>query len=90
VRLIGLAVALAVSLTLEPLAATAQQPGKVFRIGILSNVPLTDPRGAPLWGAFTEELRELGYVDARTRRSCIDLLKESMSGFRALPPTWSV
>jgi hypothetical protein len=48
-----------------PLATTAQQPGKVFRIGILSNVPLTDPQGAPLWGAFTEGLRELGYVDGR-------------------------
>ena len=48
-----------------PLAAEAQQPGKVFRIGILANVPLTDPEGAPLWGAFIQGLRELGYVEGR-------------------------
>jgi hypothetical protein len=32
-RLVGLAVALAVSLTLAPLAAVAQQSGKTYRIG---------------------------------------------------------
>ena len=35
-RLIGLAVVLAVSLTLAPLAAGAQQTEKVRRIGLLS------------------------------------------------------
>ncbi len=54
-----------VALIVAPLATAAQPPGKVFRIGILSNVPLTDPRGAPLWGAFTEGLRELGYVQGQ-------------------------
>jgi hypothetical protein len=34
-RLIGLVVVLAVSLTLAPLVADAQQPGKVYRIGFL-------------------------------------------------------
>jgi len=34
-RLIGLAVVLAVGLVLAPLAAEAQQPGKVSRIGVL-------------------------------------------------------
>ena len=48
-----------------PLDTAAQPPAKTFRIGILSNVPLTDPRGAPLWGAFTEGLRELGYVEGQ-------------------------
>jgi ABC-type uncharacterized transport system substrate-binding protein len=53
------------SLTLlaAPLAAQAQQARKTYRIGILGNVPLTDPRSARLWGAFTEGLRDLGYVD---------------------------
>ena len=46
-----------------PLAAEAQQAWKIYRIGILGNVPLTDPRSARLWGAFVEGLRELGYVD---------------------------
>ncbi len=48
-----------------PLAAAAEQPGKVFRIGILSNVPVNDPQGALLWGAFIQGLRELGYVEGQ-------------------------
>src|SRR6266851_1679966 len=50
-------------LVAAPLAAEAQQAGKTYRIGILGNVPLTDPRSARLWGAFAEGLRDLGYVD---------------------------
>jgi len=46
-----------------PLAADAEQAGKVYRIGILGSVPLTDPEGANLWGAFVQGLRELGYVE---------------------------
>src|SRR5713101_5235046 len=57
--------ALAPSLFAAPLAADAQQPGKVFRIGILSNVPLTDPQGARVWGALIEGLRDLGYVEGQ-------------------------
>ena len=64
-RLIRLAVALAVGLALTPLAADTEQPGKVFRIGILSNVPPTDPEGARVWGAFIQGLRDLGYVEGQ-------------------------
>jgi len=46
-----------------PLMAEAQQAGKIYRIGILGNVPLTDPGSARLWGAFVQGLRDLGYVD---------------------------
>ncbi len=48
---------------LAPLAAEAQQAGKIYRIGILGNVPLTDPGSARLWGKFVQGLRDLGYVD---------------------------
>ena len=49
-----------------PLAAEAQQPaGKVYRIGILGNVPISDTEGARLWGALTQGLRELGYVEGQ-------------------------
>jgi putative ABC transport system substrate-binding protein len=48
-----------------PLAARAQQPGATYRIGILGNVPLTDPGSARLWGEFAQGLRDLGYVDGR-------------------------
>ena len=46
-----------------PLVVKAQQAGKVYRIGILGNVPLSDTEGARLWGALTQGLRELGYVE---------------------------
>jgi putative ABC transport system substrate-binding protein len=60
-RLIGLAVVLAVSLALAPLAA-AQQAGKVARLGVLLfGTPATDPNLA----AFVDGLRDLGYVEGR-------------------------
>jgi putative tryptophan/tyrosine transport system substrate-binding protein len=48
-----------------PLTAEAQPAGRVYRIGILGNVPLTDTEGARLWGALTQGLRELGYVEGQ-------------------------
>src|SRR5213076_46287 len=44
-----------------PLAAEAQETGKVFRIGILANVGATDPS----WQAFIQGLRELDYVEGQ-------------------------
>jgi putative tryptophan/tyrosine transport system substrate-binding protein len=55
----------AVAVLAAPLIAEAQPARKVFRIGILGNVPLTDQEGARLWRAFTEGLRDLGYVDGQ-------------------------
>ena len=60
-RRIGLAVVLALSLALAPLAAEAQPAAKVWRIGYLT--PAEIPR-APL----IEALRELGYVEGQTLR----------------------
>jgi putative ABC transport system substrate-binding protein len=53
------------ALLAAPLAAGAQEAGRVYRIGILGNVPLTDPEGANLWGAFIQGLGELGYVEGQ-------------------------
>lgn len=36
------------ALILTPLGAGAEQPGRVFRIGIPGNVPRTSPEGAHL------------------------------------------
>jgi putative ABC transport system substrate-binding protein len=52
-------------LVAAPLAAEAQEGGRVYRIGFLGNVPLTDPRSARLWGEFAQGLRDLGYVEGR-------------------------
>ena len=51
-------VALAGTLLVPPLAAQAQQVGKVYRIGFLRASPL--PKD--LAEAFQQGLRELGYV----------------------------
>ena len=60
-RRIGLAVALAVSFILAPLAAESQPAGKVWRIGYLILSPLADPPSAERQ-AFLDGLRDLGYV----------------------------
>ena len=60
-RVIGLAVVLALSLALAPLAAEAQQTGKVPRIGVLTNYPLSPSR----FSTFIMTMRDLGYVEGR-------------------------
>ena len=56
------ALAITLGLLAAPLIGGAEQ---VFRIGILGNVPLTDPEGSRNWGAFIQGLRDLGYVEGR-------------------------
>src|SRR5262245_2074487 len=48
-----------------PLAAKAQQTAAMRRVGILGNVPLSDPGSRYLWGVFTQGLKDLGYVDGQ-------------------------
>jgi putative tryptophan/tyrosine transport system substrate-binding protein len=60
-RLIGLAVVLAISLTHALLAAEAQ-PRHVPRLGVLSIDAIMSPRHV----AFLDELRSLGYLEGRT------------------------
>jgi putative tryptophan/tyrosine transport system substrate-binding protein len=48
-----------------PRRAWAQPAGGSYRVGILSNVPISNPRGARLWGEFAQALRDLGYVEGR-------------------------
>jgi len=49
-------------LVVLPLAAGAQQSGKVFRIGILANYRFGEP---DLWAVFIQGLRDFGYVDGQ-------------------------
>jgi ABC-type uncharacterized transport system substrate-binding protein len=46
-------------------SAQAQQPGKVYRVGVLTNVPPRAPEAAPLWGAFQQGLREHGWIEGQ-------------------------
>jgi len=61
-RLIGLAVVLAVSLVFAPFASEAQQARKVHRIGYLSYLGCSDD---PFLIPFRQGLRELGYDEGR-------------------------
>ena len=58
-----LTIVLALSVIAAPLAAEAQQTGKVHRIGFLGNT--TAALEANLVGPFREGLRDLGYVEGR-------------------------
>jgi putative tryptophan/tyrosine transport system substrate-binding protein len=48
-----------------PLAAEAQQSGKVWRVGYLGSTPLTTPEMAPIWTAFIDTLRERGWIEGQ-------------------------
>jgi len=55
---------LAGGLLAAPLAAGAQQAGRVYQVGILS-LGVAGPQPSPYWQVFIEELRELNYVAGR-------------------------
>jgi len=63
---VGLVVVLALTLGLlaAPLAAEAQQTGKVYRVGVLIN-KVSDPAEARLWQAFRSSLRERGWIEGQ-------------------------
>ena len=48
-----------------PIAAVAQSPARVHRIGLLGGAAPTSPEASHLWGAFLQGLRDLGYVDGQ-------------------------
>jgi len=66
-RLIGLAVILTLTLSfaLAPIAAEAQQAGKIARLGYLVLAPLSD-KPSPERAAFLAGLRELGWIDGKS------------------------
>jgi len=57
-----LAIALGAIMAGAPLTAAAQQPGKVFRIGVLSPAERSSTK---IFDAFREGLRDLGYIDGQ-------------------------
>ncbi len=63
-RLAILLVTLALAILAAPLAAEAQQAGKVYRIGVLGAG--VNPRSAPFYVAFEQRLRDLGYVEGQS------------------------
>jgi putative ABC transport system substrate-binding protein len=57
-----------------PFAARAQQPTRVRRIGVLSNLPADDQEGLARLVAFRQGLQQLGWTDGRNVR--IDYRRE--------------
>jgi putative ABC transport system substrate-binding protein len=53
-----------VGLLAAPLAAEAQQAGKVYRVGVLTN-RASDPAEVRLWQAFRSGLRERGWIEGQ-------------------------
>jgi putative ABC transport system substrate-binding protein len=51
-----------------PLAARAQQPGEMRRIGVLMNLSENDPEAQRLVATFREGLAQLGWTDGRNLR----------------------
>jgi len=51
-----------------PLAARAQQPERIRRIGALSPLPADDPEAKARMAAFLQELAQFGWVDGRNVR----------------------
>src|SRR5262249_6321163 len=51
-----------------PLAARAQQPDRIRRIGVLMNLPAEDVEGQARVAAFLAGLREAGWIDGRNVR----------------------
>ncbi|HET8972300.1 MAG TPA: ABC transporter substrate-binding protein, partial [Pseudolabrys sp.] len=51
-----------------PLAARAQQPERVRRIGVLMNLAADDPEGQARLAAFAQALNQLGWSDGRNLR----------------------
>jgi putative tryptophan/tyrosine transport system substrate-binding protein len=54
--------------TAWPLAARAQQPGGMRRIGVLMSAQETDPEGKAQFSGFTRELAGLGWTDGHNLR----------------------
>ena len=67
-RLIGLAVVLALGLFAAPFAAEAQPPDRVRRLGLLLPYVQSDPQAQARVNAFTAALQERGWTDGRNIR----------------------
>ena len=51
-----------------PLAAHAQQPNRMRRIGVLMGFPESDPQAQGFIAAFRDGLQKLGWTDGRNIR----------------------
>jgi ABC-type uncharacterized transport system substrate-binding protein len=76
-----------------PIAASAQQPERMRRIGVLMNLASDDPEGRSRLAAFRDELTNLGWtigpkvlIDERWSGGNIDRLRQNAAELLAVPP----
>ncbi|MGC1946113.1 MAG: ABC transporter substrate-binding protein, partial [Pseudolabrys sp.] len=74
-----------------PLAARAQQPERVRRIGVLMYLPADDAEGQARLTAFTQALTQLGWSDGHnlridTRYATADDIRRHAAELAALAP----
>ena len=67
-----------------PLAARAQQDGRVRRIGVLMAYPETDPEWKRRYSAFTQALADLGWTNDRNVRMDLRRYGGDINRIRAL------
>jgi hypothetical protein len=79
-----IATAIVVLFLAGPLAAAAQQAGKVYRIGVLHLTPDLSRKEA-----FRDGLGKLGYIEVRTSPSWTDWRRERWIAFPSWPPSSS-
>jgi putative tryptophan/tyrosine transport system substrate-binding protein len=68
-KAIALIMTLALGLLMAPLAAEAQSPAKVYRIGVLfaDSLPSDSDwqQQSPFWSHFWQGMRELGWIEGQ-------------------------
>jgi hypothetical protein len=79
--------ALVPGLLAAPLAAGAQQAGKVYRIGVLTNI---SPREFPAIAVFERRMSELGYIEGKNLTIEFGRQPAAWIGCQLSPPKWSV
>ena len=71
-----------------PLAAHAQQPERMRRIGVLMNFAATDRDNQSAVKAFRQRLDELGWSEGRNLRVDDRWAAGTSSGCAPTPPNW--
>ena len=79
---------IALTLAVGGVVAQAQQPGKIFRIGLLDNS--TASSSAVLVDAFRQELSKLGWIEGKNVTIEYRFAEQSLNGYLSLRRTWFV